>query len=333
MSCGAGGTTMRKRKPGGGQTPRFSQRPQVRMARYLLALAVIVAGIYLTANPRFRVCELVTKDVGLATQRATQTCSAPVLTQASVLAFAALVVALLWPDIQEFTIFGVSIKKLTEAVKDVAQAVDRVDTSTSQLSEATGRIDDATRATADRAERIVDDTRGIRETTTNISQNLSSTKAGVASVQATLASHATRLTEILERLQGLDGRLDDAGTARGDLAWNDNRDPDAFRELVIGHVGGPDGYIEYLGKPPTGNGPARAVMIGQLLISWQRLGGLSGAGVDMNTDRRGGPLSAARLSFALRSLERIIDALARGDVVNTGTLRDALILARSLLGD
>ncbi len=108
--------------------------------------------------PRFRVCEPVTKDASLPTERAAQTCSAPVLTQASALAFAALVLALLWPDIQEVTVFGLSIKHLTEAVKAAGQTVDHVDTTTNRLSEVTGRIDDATRAISSRAERIVDET-------------------------------------------------------------------------------------------------------------------------------------------------------------------------------
>ena len=317
--------------PGDGQTQRFSQRPRVRIARYLLALAVIGAGIYLTVNPRFRVCEVVTKNLGQSTQSATETCSAPVLTQASALAFAALVVALLWPDIQEFTVFGVSIKKLTEAVKAVAQTVDRVDTLTSQLSEATGRIGDETRAISSRAERIVDDTRGIRETTTSISQNLSSTKAGVDGVQATLDSHATRLIELLEGLRGLDGRLEDAVAAGWHSAWNDDEESDAFHELVARHVS-PDQYYQYLGEFPSGIDSARASLIGDLLICWQQLGGRSGAGAVENAERRIRPVGATPIRFALRSLARIIDALARGDAVNSRTLLDALILARSLLG-
>ena len=66
-------------------------------------------------------------------------CSAPTLSDASVLAYLATVIALLWPDLAEFSILGVSVKREIEATKakvdDVRQVAAGLDTAVGHLQQ------------------------------------------------------------------------------------------------------------------------------------------------------------------------------------------------------
>lgn len=280
-----------------------------RAARYVAVFVVLVAAIVLSHWDRFAVCTVVdsAKD-GLTT-----TCAPPDLTQASVLAVVALVIALLWPDIQEFTAFGVTIKKL---VKDVGDRVRRV-------GETTGRVD----ATANR----------IEATT-------SATQGGVTAIQATLEYQAGRLTEILStvrdqrvgprnRYGSQEGTVDRAERAAWRiagllvLAFESDRERLAHsRESVLSNV-----QVDVGGEMPFAEDPLRMILVGELFELWRRLGGPAGERVQQWQPEQPG-LDGRFVAESLRALADLIAALASGIAVERDWIVDAVLLARVLVG-
>jgi hypothetical protein len=88
--------------------------PGGRLIRYLLVLAIVGTAVYLSLIDWFQVC----KVVDSAKDGLTETCSGPDLTSAGVLATVIFVLLLLWPDLSEFSAFGVTVKKLVQEVKE-----------------------------------------------------------------------------------------------------------------------------------------------------------------------------------------------------------------------
>ena len=107
--------------------------PGGRLIRYLLVLIIVGLAVYLSLTGWFQVCETVDSEKdGL-----TRTCSGPNLTSAGVLAAVIFVLLLLWPDLSEFSAFGVTLKKLVQKVeekvtetRDKAAHIDNTTTTT-----------------------------------------------------------------------------------------------------------------------------------------------------------------------------------------------------------
>jgi hypothetical protein len=104
--------------------------PGGRLLRYGAVLLIVGAAVYLSLTGWLQVCEVVESDA----DGVTRTCSGPDLTSAGVLAAVIFVLLLLWPDLSEFSAFGVTLKKL----------VQRVDEKVSETRLRTRDIDSAT---------------------------------------------------------------------------------------------------------------------------------------------------------------------------------------------
>lgn len=107
--------------------------PGGRLLRYLLVLVAIGSAIWLSLIGWFRICE----TVDSAKDGVTTTCSPPDLTNAGVLAAVLLVLLLLWPDLSEFSAFGVTVKKLVQDVKrkvtENGRGIGRIDSAASDI--------------------------------------------------------------------------------------------------------------------------------------------------------------------------------------------------------
>ncbi|MGS0561828.1 hypothetical protein [Microbacterium aurugineum] len=112
--------------------------PGGRVLRYLLVLVIVGLAVYLSLTGWFQVCEVVDSEK----DGITRTCSGPNLTSAGVLAAVIFVLLLLWPDLSEFSAFGVTLKKLVEKVEE----------KVTETRDKTTHIDDTTTATRSRLE-------------------------------------------------------------------------------------------------------------------------------------------------------------------------------------
>lgn len=124
-----------------------SSRPWPRI-RQLLALAFLLFGVY-AAVWLYRECTRADalKDDGSVVTLTT--CASPSLSSATVLLFVLLVVALLWPDISEITVLGVSLKRKVEQAQAAAEtARESVDNLRQMVQFQQTQIDSVTSATA-----------------------------------------------------------------------------------------------------------------------------------------------------------------------------------------
>lgn len=112
--------------------------PGGRVLRYLLVLVIVGLAVYLSLTGWFQVCEVVDSEK----DGITRTCAGPNLTSAGVLATVVFVLLLLWPDLSEFSAFGVTLKKLVEKVEE----------KVTETRDKTTHIDDTTSATRSRLE-------------------------------------------------------------------------------------------------------------------------------------------------------------------------------------
>lgn len=112
--------------------------PGGRVLRYLLVLVIVGLAVYLSLTGWFQVCEVVDSEK----DGITRTCAGPNLTSAGVLATVVFVLLLLWPDLSEFSAFGVTLKKLVEKVEE----------KVTETRDKTTHIDDTTTATRSRLE-------------------------------------------------------------------------------------------------------------------------------------------------------------------------------------
>ncbi|MBT2495700.1 hypothetical protein J7E45_08775 [Microbacterium sp. ISL-59] len=119
--------------------------PGGRLIRYILVLVIVGAAVYFSLAGWFQVCEVVESEK----EGLTRTCSGPDLTSAGVLAAVIFVLLLLWPDLSEFSAFGVTLKKLVQKVdekitdtRDKATHIDGTTTETkSRLESLSSTID------------------------------------------------------------------------------------------------------------------------------------------------------------------------------------------------
>ncbi|WP_226533601.1 hypothetical protein [Microbacterium paraoxydans] len=114
--------------------------PGGRVLRYLLVLIIVGLAVYLSLTGWFQVCEVVDSEK----EGITRTCSGPNLTSAGVLAAVIFVLLLLWPDLSEFSAFGVTLKKLVQKVEE----------KVTETRDTTAHIDDTTTATRSRLEEL-----------------------------------------------------------------------------------------------------------------------------------------------------------------------------------
>lgn len=112
--------------------------PGGRLVRYLLVLIIVGLAVYLSLTGWFQVCEIVESEK----EGLTRTCSGPNLTSAGVLATVVFVLLLLWPDLSEFSAFGVTLKKLVQKVEE----------KVTETRDKTTHIDDTTTSTRSRVE-------------------------------------------------------------------------------------------------------------------------------------------------------------------------------------
>lgn len=120
--------------------------PGGRLIRYLLVLAIVGTAVYLSLIDWFQVC----KVVDSAKDGLTETCSGPDLTSAGVLATVIFVLLLLWPDLSEFSAFGVTVKKLVQEVKEkVTETRDKAAHIDSTTTETRSRLENLQTAVAD----------------------------------------------------------------------------------------------------------------------------------------------------------------------------------------
>lgn len=273
-------------------------KPFWRGVRYALALAVIVGAIAISLMNRFEVCEVVTKGA-----EKTTTCGPPDLTQASVLAVAAFVLAMLWPDIQELSAFGVSVKRLEQKVEAVGDTVEQVGTKVETVGTAASHIS----TTAD------------------------FTRTGVAQLQGTLAEHSERLNEVLGRLGTLSERaVFTEPWMPPNAPWDRHFDPLRIRELLANYFGRDRQRRERARSSLANELPSREALIGALLELWRVLVERAQPSYDVSHERR--PWLPDDPPRMLRALERLVSALAAGVFVDEETLLDAVLLARLLSG-
>lgn len=96
-------------------------KPTWARTRLAIALALLVIGV-VAAILNYRECtdtETLDADDSVVTLT---TCAPPTVTSATVLLFLLLVVALLWPDISEVTVLGVSLKRKVAEARAAAEA-------------------------------------------------------------------------------------------------------------------------------------------------------------------------------------------------------------------
>jgi len=148
-----------------------------RMIRYLLVLLLVLTSLVGFGLRWFDFCEVVTSDE----KGVTETCGGPDLSSAAVLAAVLLVLLLLWPDLSEFSAFGVTLKKMVarveETVTETSRAVGRVEVKTSS-------IDRTSAAASDTATDLRRDLQEIRSRIETINERAWSTFDGGSS-QAT----------------------------------------------------------------------------------------------------------------------------------------------------
>jgi len=89
----------------------------------LTLVAVLLVGFAAAAVWFYRECQVVLKTVADVSEQ-TSTCAPPTVTSATVLIVLLLVVALLWPDLSEVTVLGVTLKRRIAAVEIKADAVE-----------------------------------------------------------------------------------------------------------------------------------------------------------------------------------------------------------------
>ncbi len=284
----------------GDVTQGWLTRPVGRAVRYVTALGIIVAAVVVSLNGRFTICE----TIDSAKDGITTTCAPPELNQAGVLAVVALVLALLWPDIQEVSVFGVTVKRLIEKV---GRRVDEVGATSTQ----------------------------IRDTVTT-------TNVGVDRLQASLGSQDTQLNDILVGLRGLGDRMaviaerpEDgipwgagfssqlAGILRSRLGPAELDDRLHALESSLSDRGPRD--------LPSPADPRRALLIGELLELWRLLGGSAAPGAGEQGARW--TTAPGQRPNALRLLERLVRALLRGEEVSDDDLMTAVIMLRWMLRD
>ncbi|MCK8476024.1 hypothetical protein [Microbacterium aurugineum] len=157
-------------KPAPGRLERLHDwvtSPGGRVLRYLLVLLIVGSAVYLSLTGWFQVCEVVDSEK----EGITRTCSGPNLTSAGVLAAVIFVLLLLWPDLSEFSAFGVTLKKLVQKVEE----------KVTETRDKTTHIDDTTTATRSRLE-------DLQTTVTtqggDISERLSLIQADLTSLSA-----------------------------------------------------------------------------------------------------------------------------------------------------
>ena len=181
--------------------------PSGRLLRYALVLLIAAAAVYFSLTGWFQICEVVDSE----SEGVTRTCSVPNLSNAGVLAAVFFVLLLLWPDLSEFSAFGVTLKRLVQ------------------------RVDEKVTDTGER-------TRNIDETTVRTSRR-------IAKLQSVVASRADDLSDRLELIQnGLQNLHEQGwgpaqagfGTAPRSSApparW-DRLDRDRFEEACVSVVG------------------------------------------------------------------------------------------------
>ena len=128
-----------KRKPGRLEKLHdWLTSPGGRLIRYLLVLIIVGLAVYLSLTGWFQVCEVVDSEK----EGLTRTCSGPNLTSAGVLAAVVFVLLLLWPDLSEFSAFGVTLKKLVQKVEE----------KVTETRDKATHIDDTTTTTRSRVE-------------------------------------------------------------------------------------------------------------------------------------------------------------------------------------
>lgn len=150
--AGAGG-----KKSGLAKTHDWLISPAGRLVRYVIVLAVVITALVGFFNQWFNLCEVVTSDK----EGVTETCAGPDLSSASVLAAVFLVFLLLWPDLSEFSAFGVTLKKLVEKVDETVTETDR---KVGRIEVQAAGIDRTTSSTSDTANDLRGDLREIRGT-------------------------------------------------------------------------------------------------------------------------------------------------------------------------
>lgn len=96
-------------------------KPPLARTRFTIALTLLVIGV-IAAVRYYRECSVV-KTVNADDSVVTlTTCAPPTVTSATVLLFLLLVVALLWPDISEITVLGVSLKRKVAEARAAAES-------------------------------------------------------------------------------------------------------------------------------------------------------------------------------------------------------------------
>lgn len=118
--------TSEVRRSDGRPDIRISRAPVGRLVRWSLAVIVILYCIAGSLGNWFEVCTTTTKS-----GQTEAVCRPPELTDASVLALAALVLVLIWPDVSQIGAFGITLKRRVEAAVETA---DRSERRVSQLA-------------------------------------------------------------------------------------------------------------------------------------------------------------------------------------------------------
>ncbi|MFJ2370708.1 hypothetical protein [Microbacterium sp. NPDC087665] len=123
-------------------------KPPLARTRFGIALGLLVIGV-VTAVLGYHECTVTGTLKADDSVVALTTCAPPTATSATVLLFLLLVVALLWPDISEITVLGVSLKrKVAEARAAAESARESVDHLRDVVQHQQTQIDAVTTATA-----------------------------------------------------------------------------------------------------------------------------------------------------------------------------------------
>lgn len=273
--------------------------PGGRLIRYILVLVIVGAAVYFSLAGWFQVCEVVESEK----EGLTRTCSGPDLTSAGVLAAVIFVLLLLWPDLSEFSAFGVTLKKL----------VQKVDEKITDTRDKATHIDGTTTETKSRLESLsstIDSQGGdVRARLSLIQSNLTRlSESGWGRETAPPRTSASQLTpsprwdqfdrnNFLNACRGLSGpdELDAAISELHDMIgepwW-----PDALEFGVSGDTASFEGLILELLRRFRGRWDTRAVE---------------------------DPHRAAEIDAILRAIERMLLALISGKTVDDDSIHTA----------
>lgn len=173
--------------------------PGGRLIRYALVLAIVTAAIIGSLSGWFLLCETVVDPDGTTT-----TCSGPDLTSAGVLAAVLLVLLLLWPDLSEFSAFGVTVKKLVIDVKNkVSEVKDTVSGVSSKVTTVADDVSDVAR-----------DVRDTSGTARRIDERTTASQRALEALQASVTTGDFGLSRQLDGIESSLGQLHERSWSR-----------------------------------------------------------------------------------------------------------------------